>query len=97
MSYLDTISAVIREELGEPSSDSTPADLMRLYAVLLLAKGVEVDAEDVHNAWSAWMQLSQPTHNDIRPFQELTVATKAADAPFVRAIRRAATRLRRGH
>ena len=93
ISYLDSISSVIREELHESSSDSTPAGLVRLYAVLLLAKGREVNADDVHNVWSAWMQLTEPDHRDIRPFDELDEQTKAADAPFVAAIRRAAVRL----
>ncbi len=89
MSYLDEAAAAIRTELGETPPDSTPERLMRLYAVLLLAKGANVNAEDVHNAWSAWMQESQPDHPAIRRFQELDDESRATDEPFVDAIRRA--------
>jgi hypothetical protein len=36
-----------------PEGDTKP--LFRLYALLALTKGRSVTAEDVHNAWAAWM------------------------------------------
>lgn len=89
-SYLDQAAAAIRAELHENPRDATPPQLMRLYAVLLRVKGAQVTAEDVHDAWSAWMAESQPQHPDIRPFSKLDGATRAADEPFVQAIRSAA-------
>lgn len=62
-----------------------------MYAVLLLAKGESVSAEDVHNAWVAWMAARGEIHESMRPFSELTSATKAEDSPFVMAIRRVAS------
>ncbi len=93
MSYLDDVAAAIRAELVERPGDSSSPQLLRLYAVLLLGKGETVTAADVHNAWAAWMQEHQPSHEAIRPFNQLDGPTKEADNPFVEAIRRAARAL----
>ena len=95
MSYLDDVAEIIRAELGERPDDASAPELLRLYAVLLLAKRETVSVEDVHNAWVAWMQNHQPANEDIRPFGELDHATQQADEPFVAAIQRAARSLRR--
>ncbi len=68
-----------------PEGDTTA--LFRLYAVLALAKGQRVAAQDVHNAWVAWMSERDPDHRSIRPFSELDEATRHSDAPFLIAIR----------
>lgn len=95
MSYLDDIARAIQAELGEQPDDASAPQLLRLYAVLLLAKGEAVSPEDVHNAWAAWMQDHQPANEDIKPFAELDHSTKKADDPFVAAIRRTARSLHR--
>jgi hypothetical protein len=91
MSYLDDMAQTIR---GHVPADALPDGdldaLFRLYAVLALAKGDAVTAEDVHNAWAAWMQESHAEHDALRPFGELDHATQAEDDPYVRAIRIAA-------
>jgi hypothetical protein len=61
--------------------------LFRLYALLALAKGVEVTAEDVHNAWAVWMSGENPGHQSLRRFTDLDAETRASDEPFVEAIR----------
>ncbi|MET9864967.1 hypothetical protein ABZZ16_01960 [Streptomyces sp. NPDC006386] len=96
MTYLDPLAELIRSCL--PSDAEPPAasdDLFRLYAVLLLAKGGQVTDEDVHNAWSAWMQSVDNTHEALLPFQDLDPGTRAFDAPYAEAIRAAARRLDR--
>jgi len=94
MSYLDDVASIIR---GHVPADALPSGdldaLFRLYAVLALAKGDAVTAEDVHNAWSAWMQERDADHDSLRPFDELDGATQAADDPYVGAIRAAAREL----
>lgn len=93
MSYLDPLADLIRAALpsdAEPPADSD--DLFRLYAVLLLAKGEEVTDEDVHNAWSAWMQAHDDTHEALVPFADLDSETRAFDSPYATAIRSAARR-----
>ncbi|MFE1015547.1 hypothetical protein ACFW4M_30250 [Streptomyces sp. NPDC058794] len=85
------MAAAIKAEV--PSS-SLPAgnvdDLFHAYAVLALAKGADVTASDVHDAWSAWQMQRDPMHTSIRPFDQLSQATQRQDAIFVRAIRKAA-------
>lgn len=94
MSYLDAVAATIRAHVPDdvlPSGDLSA--LFRLYAVLALAKGDAVTAEDVHNAWAAWMQQSDADHDALRPFEELDSATQAGDEPYVSAIHLAAREL----
>ena len=94
MSYLDDIADAVRAHV--PRSlvpDGDTALLFRLYAVLLLAKGEGVTTEDVHNAWSAWMQSERADHPALRPFDELDAATQDSDAPYADAIRAACREL----
>ncbi|MFE3760823.1 hypothetical protein ACFXPI_03540 [Streptomyces sp. NPDC059104] len=96
MTYLDRLAALIRSCLppeAEPPQDS--AALFRMYAVLLRAKGEEVTDEDVHDAWSAWMQTVNSTHEALIPFNDLDPHTRAFDTPYAEAIRAAARQARR--
>lgn len=93
MNYLENIATAIRSEIPAsalPSGDLD--DLFNLYAVLALAKGVDVTASDVHDAWSSWQIRRDPSHSSITPFDQLTVAVQGQDAVFVRAIRTVASR-----
>lgn len=90
MSYLTELADAIRREVEPhllPKGDTT--QLFRIYAVLALAKGERVTAEDVHNAWVAWMSGVQPDHPSLEPYAELPVDVQAADEPYVAAIRAA--------
>ncbi|MFI7131156.1 hypothetical protein ACIBQ1_36100 [Nonomuraea sp. NPDC050153] len=96
MSYLDADAHLIRSLL--PAQAAPPDDaagLFVLYAVLLRAKGEEVSAEDVHDAWSAWMSTRDPDHPALVPFADLPLSTQAADEPYAMAIRAAASQRRR--
>ncbi|MFF3787448.1 hypothetical protein [Streptomyces sp. NPDC001933] len=89
--YLDSLADLIRSCLppdAEPPADSD--DLFRIYAVLLKAKGEQVTDEDVHDAWSAWMQSVDSTHDALVPFRDLAPEMRAADTPYTVAIRAAA-------
>ena len=91
--YLEREADLIRQCL--PASTEVPesADgLFLIYAVLLRAKGVDTQASDVHDAWSAWMIGIDPNHESVRPFDDLNAATRSEDGPFLTAIRRAAQR-----
>jgi hypothetical protein len=94
MTYLDEIGSEIEREL---SPDQIPSDgaaqLFRLYALLALVKGREVDAGDVHDAWAVWTQERTPTHRSLIPFEQLDSETQAWDEPFVEAIKAVAERL----
>ena len=95
--YLDDDAAAIRSALEPDASPPPDSDyLFVLYAVLLRAKGEEVTAADVHNAWAAWMQLTSPEHSAVKPFDELDPDTQQEDEPYVKAIRKAARSLGTG-
>ena len=83
----DLIRSCLPEGVDVPSGSE---DLFLAYAVLMRAKGVRTTAEDVHDAWTAWISRSDPRHASAIPFNELDVETKAADQPFLIAIQRAA-------
>jgi hypothetical protein len=95
VNYLEILAAEI-QRTADP--DSTPPDgdlpLYRLYAVLLLAKGEAVEAEDVHNAWVAWASDHDPDSRHLIPFKELSLPVQRKDQAFVDAIRSVAARLR---
>ena len=83
---------------ASPPSALPEADadaLFRLYAVLVLVKGEETQAADVHDVWAAWKSERDPDDPDIRPFEELDTPTQAADEPFAAAIRAVAARIPR--
>lgn len=87
MTYLDDLAATIREHAPAGATPAPGLDsLFRLYAVLALAKGEEVTAEDVHNAWAAWTLESGAHHREVRPYRELDDATQAEDSPYAEAI-----------
>ena len=93
MNYLQATANRIGEELG---ADATPPDANRLlliYAILAHAKGAATTAEDVHNAWTAWMLMRGEEHQSMRPFDELSRDVQRADEPFLRAIRTVAAQL----
>lgn len=88
MTYLDQLADQIRSSLppdAEPPEASN--DLFRIYAVLLLAKGDQVTDEDVHNAWSAWVQSTGSVHESLQPFHDLEPEIRAFDTPYAEAIR----------
>jgi hypothetical protein len=94
MTYLDDLAATIRGYAPGNGSPTPELDsLFRLYAVLALAKGEAVTAEDVHNAWAAWRQGGDADHSEVRPFSELDHATQAEDSPYAEAIRLAVREL----
>lgn len=68
-----------------PSGDT--AELFRIYAVLLLARGQEVSPADVHNAWVAWMSGLDKSHEALVPYTDLAADVAAQDRPYVEAIR----------
>lgn len=89
--YLDDLAKAIRKEIPERRLPKEGAEaLLRSYAALLRAKGAAVTQSDVHDAWAAWMHERKPTHEDLRPYEQLSASTKEQDRVFAEAIRRAA-------
>lgn len=86
--YLATLASHIRARV--PRDDLPEEDSYGLflgYAVLLLAKGEDVTASDVHNAWVAWMAGREPTHEALVQYEQLDAEAAEMDKPFVQAIR----------
>ncbi|WP_420492518.1 DUF7701 domain-containing protein [Buchananella felis] len=92
--YLERDADLVRSCLPEGTEvPDNSVDLFRAYAVLMRAKGEQATAEDVHDAWTAWVSRTDPRHESAVPFDELNAETKAADQPFLIAIQRAARSL----
>jgi hypothetical protein len=90
VTYIEDLAARIRSFVPPQLLPDDDVDsLFLIYAALGLAKGEAVTRRDVHNAWAAWMAARKPSHESIRPFDDLDQATRAEDDPFVSAIRRA--------
>jgi hypothetical protein len=95
-SYIADIAAEIQAAVPPkslPAGDTS--DLFLIYAVLALAKGVDVEARDIHNAWAAWMSTKDPQHESIVPYDALSPDVRREDDPYLAAVRRVAHRLGR--
>ncbi len=94
MNFLDLIAAEIQRTAD---ADALPPDedlpLYRLYAVLLLAKGECVTAEDVHNAWAAWASEHEAHSRNLLPYKELSLHAQKKDQLYVEAIHKVAHRM----
>ncbi|MEV0764251.1 hypothetical protein [Nocardia sp. NPDC050435] len=98
MTYLDTIANRIRDNLSREASPPDGADaLFVLYALLARVKGESTTAEDVHDAWAAWMQVKDRSHSALVPYNELAPSVQDEDLPFLHAIRRTAAQLNGDH
>lgn len=94
MSYLRDVAEEIRRELSPKLVPDDSDNLFLVYAVLALVKGTAVTAEDVHNAWVAWMEMRGERHESMVRFAVLDRGVRAEDDPFVTAIRTVAIRHR---
>lgn len=91
VNYLQSLADAVRRELPDAELPKDEAEsLLLLYGLLVALKGVEVTDEDVHDAWTAWKTLLGADHGSMVPFDQLDDDTRASDAPFTEAIRRAA-------
>jgi hypothetical protein len=92
--YLDQIAAVIRSHIPDNRMPEGKADeLLRLYAILLRAKGSTVTQSDVHDAWSAWMSERAGNHVSLVAYEDLPKEVQVEDRAFTNAIRQAAEEL----
>ena len=91
MSYLRELASSIRAEVPARLVPSGSDDLFLIYAVLARTKGDRTTVEDVHDAWSAWMEMRGEQHESMVPFHQLGESVRAEDIPFVEAIHAVAT------
>ncbi len=87
MNYLVEIAKRIRAAVPRSLVPEDADDLFLIYAVLARSRGTATTAEDVHDAWTAWMLLRGEDHPSMVPFRELPPEVQAEDEPFAAAIR----------
>ena len=88
LNYIDELATAIRAHVDPAILPRSDVDrLFRIYAALALAKGADVTAEDIHDAWAAWECDRKPNSPSIVPFKQLTPEIQQSDEPFVEAIR----------
>ena len=89
--YLDNIAQRIRKQIPtERMPDGDAEELLRLYAVLLRAKGTLVTDSDIHDAWSAWMMNRDKDHEALIAYEDLSADVQEEDRAFTKAVHRAA-------
>lgn len=81
LNYFEEVMSSLEEKMGDRDKG-----LLTLYALLVLSKGSETSCEDVHDAWSGWINLVNPEHKYLVPFNELPEMVQAYDEFFRDAI-----------
>lgn len=96
--YLDEIAERIRSHIpSDRMPDDNVEELLRLYAVLLRAKGNEVTNSDIHDAWAAWMSTRGEPHESLVTYEDLPPEVRDQDGVFASAVRKTALELRQSH
>jgi hypothetical protein len=93
LNYIDEIAAEIRRVM---TGDTSPPELLRMYALLVLVTGERTTAENIHDAWSAWRVATRPEHRSLVPFRQLSSEVQALDDPYAAAICQVARERRDG-
>ena len=75
----------VRADLGK-RIDVEPA-LLDLYTRLGLTRGTQVTWEDVHDARGVWRTMTQPQHQSIVPFEDLSKRVQKMDQEYADAIK----------
>ena len=88
--YLDTIGARIGVLCGMDIREPRERRLLRIYAVLCLARGTTVRCEHVHDAWAVECRDDHPC---AVPFDRLPPDSQALDVKYRDAIRLVAAEL----
>lgn len=61
-------------------------ELLDLYTLLVLTKGLNTTEIDVHDAWSVWCNKNNGGHFSLIPFDELSPEVQAKDSEYCDAI-----------
>jgi hypothetical protein len=86
--YVAEVANALRREIEPELLPDGDVDLLFLfYAVLAMTRGVDTTAEDVHDAWTAWMTATGQDHEAMKPYTDLPSDVQDEDVPYVRAIR----------
>ena len=92
MNYFEEIKERLRAELewGKFRYEA----LLDLYTTLVFVTGEKTTLENVHDAWSAWQNKTEPKHRSLIPFAELTKEVQELDRPYAEAIIKVAKALK---
>jgi len=86
-----------RVALLDALDDGSWADdfmLLGLYTLLVLTRGEECTAEDIHDAWAVARAWTRADHPAIVPFEALPAKIQGYDVRYRDAVRAAARQLR---
>jgi hypothetical protein len=89
MTYIERLIAEILTEF--PKLEGKP-ELVDLYAAIVLAKGIDLTNEDVHDAWAIWQNRIRPDHRSIIEYDKLTPEVQDLDTKYTRGLVHAALR-----
>lgn len=87
MNYLDQLAAEIHARTESQPMEPYQWPLYRIYAVLCLAKGAAITAEDVHNAWAAFATVQWPDSPWLVPYEALPEDVQHMDDPYAAVLR----------
>lgn len=85
--YIEQVRADLAKRI-----DVEPA-LLDLYTLLAIVRGAQTTWEDVHDAWSVWANQTQPNHQSIVPFDELSKRVQEMDKEYADAIKATASEI----
>jgi hypothetical protein len=91
MTYLDPVRDALARELP-----GLHPELLDLYTLLTLTKGLEVTPEDVHDAWGLWTRKYRKTSPWLVPYADLPSEEQDKDEQYVQAIKTVAAALQSG-
>jgi hypothetical protein len=74
--------AKIVQRLDEELPGNDP-ELIDLYVLLVMTKGVNTTLADVHEAWGIWKNRINPLHKSLIPFDSLTVEVQELDRKYM--------------
>lgn len=72
MNYVqDVMKAIVSARVASGRKPYHP-DLVKLYTLLVLTKGVDMELADIHDAWAVMNALEIPDDADMVPFASLS-------------------------
>lgn len=90
--YVKNAKEVLRETFEE-NNLVVGDNLLDLYTLLLLTKGLKVTEKDVHEAWAIYTNQINPRHKSLIPFEDLTKEVQNLDTPYTEVIKDAFIKL----
>jgi hypothetical protein len=81
VNYVQRVIDALAERL-----DDCDDDLLGIYALLVLTRGLNTTLSDVHDGWAVWRNTDNPKHKDLVPFRELPPDRQLLDKKYLNVI-----------